>query len=374
MIEKQNNVLLNKLDTNESGEPEGLDEGNGSWGDYPLDDLLIRSENRTIHDVIRRIDQEIFIMDPDFQRDFIWTETKQSKLVESVIMRIPLPVFYMAENEDGRMIVVDGLQRLSTFHRFIKGKLALRLPDRLELDGKRFDDLSPKILNRVEDCNLTFYIIDSKVPERARLDIFDRVNSGVPLSRQQMRNSLFNGAGTRFLKDASNTSEFLYATDGSLNIKSMRDREFVNRFCAFQLQGMQKYRGDMDHFLAECLRQMNKMSEIELSNLLTQFKRSMVNNFQIFGVHSFRKYRANQKRRSVLNASLWDTMSTGLSRYDESRIKSSAKVLRNRIYQLLKDEEFNDAITYGTNDVIKVKTRFTMIRGVLREILDDCTD
>ena len=205
-------------------EIEGLDQDSESWGDYPIDDLLIRHEHRTIHDVTRRIDQGSYVMEPDFQRDFIWMEDKQSKLIESVIMRIPLPVFYMAEDDKGRMVVVDGLQRLSTFSRFMRNKLKLNLPDRHELHRKRFSDLPSKLQNRVEDCNLTFYIIDAKVPERARLDIFDRVNSGEALTRQQMRNSLFMGPGTLFLKEESRTNIFLKATGESLNSKKMRDR------------------------------------------------------------------------------------------------------------------------------------------------------
>ncbi len=78
-------------------EIEGLgEEDSTSWGDYPIDTLLIRNENRTVHDVLRRIEKGSFVMNPDFQRDFIWTEDKQSKLIESVLMRIPLPVFYLA--------------------------------------------------------------------------------------------------------------------------------------------------------------------------------------------------------------------------------------------------------------------------------------
>src|SRR4051812_13289557 len=73
---------------------EGLaDSSDSSWGDYPIDTMLIRNETRTVHDVLRRIEKGSFVMDPDFQRDFIWPEDKQSKLVESVLMRIPLPVF-----------------------------------------------------------------------------------------------------------------------------------------------------------------------------------------------------------------------------------------------------------------------------------------
>ena len=353
---------------------EGLDPASGSWGDYPLDDLLIRQENRTIHDVIRRIDQSSYIMDPDFQRDFIWPEDKQSKLIESVIMRIPLPVFYMAEDDEGHMVVVDGLQRLSTFRRFVKDELRLRLPDRPELDDHRFSDLPSKIQNRVEDCNLIFYIIDSKVPERARLDIFERVNGGVPLTRQQMRNCLFMGEATRFLKCESQSEIFLKATGNSLNRRTMRDREFVNRFCAFQLLGIDEYRGDMDAFLASSLRRMNGMGPEDLLELSADFRRGLGNNFLLFGRHAFRKHTAVQAWRSVLNASFWDVMSTGLSRYEEPCVKACAENIRQSVYHLLADEEFNTAITYGPNDAKKVRTRFDMARQALREALDDLTD
>ena len=359
----------------EEEQVEGLGES-GSWGNYPIDNLLIRNESRTIHDVIRRIDRDVYVMDPDFQRDFIWPEDKQSKLIESVIMRIPLPVFYMAEDREGRMIVVDGLQRLSTFQRFVKDELRLKLPDRPELDGRQFSDLPPKLQNRVEDFNLTFYFIDSKVPERARLDIFDRVNSGVPLTRQQMRNSLFNGVATRFLRDESRTEIFIRATDGSLKKETMRDREFVNRFCAFQLIGIDEYRGDMDEFLAECLRRMdsNNMQDRDRLRLSADFRRGLANNFLLFGDSAFRKPRPEGERRSVLNASLWDVMSTGLSRYTEDRIRTFAEPLRKAVYALLTDEDFDFSITYATNGLKQVKTRFQMSREKLGEILGAHTD
>ena len=355
-------------------EIEGLDTDDTSLGDYPIDDLLIRNDSRTIHDVIRRIDQGNYVMDPDFQRDFIWPEDKQSKLIESVIMRIPLPVFYMAEDDDGRMVVVDGLQRLSTFQRFVKDGLKLRLPDRTRLNGKRFSDLSSKLQNRIEDCNLIFYTIDSKVGERARLDIFERVNSGAPLSRQQMRNSLFMGQGTRFLKEETQTDIFLKATGGSLNKKTMRDREFVNRFCAFRILPLREYHGDMDEFLANCLEKMNGSDESKLLQLSTEFRRGLANNVELFERHTFRKHEPDQKRRSVLNASLWDVMASGLARYAEGRVVACADSLRQAIYGLLEDEDFNAAITYGTNDTKKVKSRFRKTRKIFQEVMGADTD
>ena len=366
----------------EEEELEGLDPDSGSWGDYPIDDILIRNESRTIHDVIRRIGRGTYVMDPDFQRDFVWPENKQSKLMESVIMRIPLPVFYLAEDDKGRMVVVDGLQRLSTFNRFMKDELKLNLPDRKELDGRKFSDLKPKLQNRIEDCNLIFYTIDSRVPERARLDIFERVNGGVPLTRQQMRNCLYMGQATRFLKEESRTDVFLKATGRSLNTKTMRDREFVNRFCAFQILDLKEYRGDMDNFeyrgdmrgdmdnfLAKCLYRMNKFEESELSRLSAEFRKGLANNYMLFEEHAFRKYKPSQERRSVLNASLWDVMSTGLSRYAEDRVLARAAPLREAVRTLFDDEEFDRAITYATNDRGRVTTRFRMTRETLEKVL-----
>ena len=350
---------------------EGIDANEvSSWGDFPLDTVLIRNESRTVYDVLRRIKEDRYIMEPDFQRDFIWDEGKQSKFIESVLMRIPLPVFYLAEDSEGRMIVVDGLQRLSTFRRFMEGGLRLRLKDNAVLNGKRFNEITPKLQNRVEDCNLTLYIIDSKVPERVRLDIFDRVNSGVPLTRQQMRNSLYMGRATRFLKDEANTHLFQEATGGSLRTSTMRDREFINRFCGFQLFPLKEYRGDMDDFLARTLVRMNKMPQAELSELSSQFRNCLRNNHHVFGRLAFRKHTPLQENRSVINASLWDVMTTGLSLTATATVTSNAPNVQNAFFRLMEDDDFITSITYGTNQTNRVESRFRATRKMFREVFN----
>ena len=360
-------------------EPEEI-EGQGSpddesLGDYPLDTMMIRNENRTIHDVLRRIGQGQFIMDPDFQRDFIWPIDKQSKLIESVLMRIPLPVFYIAENEDGRMVVVDGLQRLSTFRNFVYDGARLRLPGQSDLNGKRFADLEPKLQNRIEDCNLTLYVIDSKAPERARLDIFERVNGGVPLTRQQMRNCLYMGQGTRFLKEEAEKPLFLETTGGSLNPARMTDREFINRFCGFQSFPIDSYRGDMDIFLSQTLTRMNALPLEDLENLSAQLRTGLSNNNLLFGRYAFRKHSSQQEgRRGFINASLWDVMCTGLSKYPEDIVKANKPDLLATFYDLLDDEDFNNAITLGTNQTNRVRQRFEMANGMFQEVLGDHTN
>lgn len=348
-----------------------LDEEDASWGDYPIDTLLIRNENRTVHDVLRRIEKGSFILNPDFQRDFIWPDDKQSKLIESMLMRIPLPVFYLAEDSQGRMIVVDGLQRLSTFQRFVNNGLKLKLPDQPELHGKFFGELSPKLQNRIEDCNLILYIIDAKVPERARLDIFERVNGGVPLTRQQMRNCLYMGPSTSFLKDEASSDLFRRATGNSLRTQTMRDREFVNRFCAFRVLGVDAYKGDMDDFLAQSLSNMNTWNPSRFDELSADFRRSLANNYHVFTKHAFRKHIPGQTARSVLNASLWDVMSVGLSDHNENVVTKNKFALKAGFFALMDDEEFIRSITYSVNHTRQVEYRFDASRRMFREIFDD---
>ena len=352
----------------DSGEIEGLDVERKLWGEYPVDNVLIRSETRTVWEVMQRIDSNLVIMDPDFQQEPIWPEDKQSKLIESIAMRIPLPVFYLSEDNEGRGIIVDGLQRLSTLARFLKDQLRLDIPSREELDGKRFSELSSKLQNRVEDCVLIFYVIDSKMPAYAKLDIFERVNSGVSITRQQMRNSLYMGPATRFLKEESRTDIFRIATGNSLNVRTMRDREFVNRFCAFQIQDIDQYHSDMDAFLASCLREMNNPTRIDLARLSEDFRRGLQNNLMLFGCHAFRTS-IGKERRSVINASLWDVMSTGLSRHPTRRVAIHADSLVSQVSELIDTEKFNSAIKFGTNDINKVRIRFEMMHNIFKRVL-----
>ncbi len=368
--EQENNEVANEVRPQPAPEEiEGLGElEDSTWGDYPIDTLLIRTETRTVFDVVRRMEKGSFVMDPDFQRDFIWPVDKQSKLIESVLMRVPLPVFYLAEDEKGRMIVVDGLQRLSTFQRFFDKKLRLKLPDHPELHKKRFKDLTPKLQNRVEDCNLILYVIDAKVPERARLDIFERVNGGVALTRQQMRNCLYMGPGTRFLKEEAATDIFRNATGGSLRTAAMRNREFVNRFCAFQLLSIEEYTGDMDDFLAKALKKMNVLSSEDIERLSVQFRQCLANNFVVFGKHAFRKHNQSQQDRGILNASLWDVMTTGLSQRSSTEVELHIEELRTAFYTLMQDSRFIKSITYGPNSPNEVQHRFAAAKAMFREV------
>jgi len=351
--------------TGPDSEIEGEDDSKASgWGQYPLDSVFVRTEPRTVGDVVKRIIAGRYQLDPEFQRDFVWAIDKQSKLIESCLMRIPLPVFYVAEAKDGRIVVVDGLQRLTTFQRYLSNDFAITgLGDDHEMKGKRFSDLPIALQERLEDTPLIFYILDAKAPERARLDIFDRVNGGVPLSRQQMRNCLYNGNATQWLKQASDSGAFLRATDRSLDRKSMRDREAINRFCAFKLLGAKEYTaGDMDGFLAQTLERMNSIDDQARADLMLAFERSMSANFRLFGKHAFRKSLAANvhSARTIVNIALFDVCSVLLTDFPEDATDNQVNDMRIAFKLLLEDAEFKYAIGYSTNSTRQVNKRFSL--------------
>jgi hypothetical protein len=354
-------------------EPEGLDDRPAleEPSAYPLDHLMVRSETRTVAEVIKRIETGRYIMDPDFQRDFVWLPEKQSKLIESCVMRIPLPVLYVAEAQDGRVAVVDGLQRLSTFRRFLANELKLTgLGKDHPLNGKTFEALPIHLQERIEDTQLTLYILDKGAPEVARLDIFERVNGGEPLTRQQMRNAIYNGQATRWLADMAKTVEFRQATAGTLNPKTMRDREAINRFAAFRLLGYEAYNnGDMDEFLGEALKQMNRMPPGQIDALSSEFVRSMQISYDLFGRHAFRKSLRDGEgaARSIINIALFDTMSVLLAKFVPEDARALKEEIVNAVTQLLRNVDFEYSITNSTNSTARVWTRFRCVEAAFME-------
>jgi hypothetical protein len=178
------------------------------------------------------------------------------------------------------------------------------------------------------------------------------------------------GPATEFLKVEAKTNLFLAATGRSLNVPTMRDREFVNRFCAFHLISLSDYRGDMDDFLAAGLKTMNNLSTNDLTKLSGEFRTTLRNNQKVFGEHAFRKHTDGQTARSVLNASLWDVMATGLCRYPEHIVESRSDALRTAFYGLMENDEFIKAITYSVNDMRKVRGRFGMADQMFKEVFD----
>jgi len=189
-----------------------------------------------------------------------------------------------------------------------------------------------------------------------------------------MRNALYSGPATAWLKAAAESAEFGSATGQGLDSKKMRDREAINRFCAFRLFGWRSYKtGDMDSFLADALIKLNSTEVGERNTLLTSFKRSMHVNQTLFGIHAFRKSLASPDvgaSRTVLNISLFEVCAVTFAQLPEEIDPTDLENLRTGLIALIRDDsDFVRAITYSTNSTHPVARRFGRMEELVTRVM-----
>jgi hypothetical protein len=363
------------IDESETTDPEGIISD-------PFDPTLIRVERSTptIDLLTRRIQHGEINLAPDFQRKGgIWTADAQSRLIESILIRIPLPAFYVDATDENRWLVVDGLQRLTTLKRFVveKSFVLSGLEFLSDLIGKTFDDLPRNLQRRIEETEVIVFLIQPGTPPAVKFNIFKRINTGgLPLSAQEIRNAI-NGDRVRvFVKGLVESNSFKTATSNSIGDKRMADRECVTRFSAFMLSLPSKYVGkDFDNFLNTTMSRIDdplQISDADLAKLKTDFESAMKRARLIFGHHAFRKYYGPHQRMSPINKALFESMSCALARLSEEQ----AEVIINRKSDALEayarlnlDAEFSASISQGTGDPIRVRRRFERMESLFTIIL-----
>ncbi len=355
--------------------------GDGEGISTPFDPKQIRvlSKSMTIYLLLKRIKHQELDLAPDFQRKSgIWKDGSQSRLIESILIRIPLPSFYIDATNDNKWIVVDGLQRLTALNRFaITQELKLcQLEFIKEHEGKTFKELPRELQRCIEETQLTVYLIEEGTPPDVKFNIFKRINTGgLPLSSQEIRHALHQGKATKFLVELAESVEFQRAVDSSIRDDRMADREFVLRFLAFAITPYTeyyKYR-DFDSFLNQSMTRLNKMSKQDFENLKYRLSRSMVAAFDIFGKDAFRKRYKGDAPRSVINKALFESWSINLDKLSDAQIevlKSLRATVKLKFIELMnQDREFEKAISQGTGDIGKVKRRFSAIEKLIQEVL-----
>jgi hypothetical protein len=319
----------------------------------------------------------------DFQRTAgIWSEVNQSRLIESLLLRIPLPTLYAAESGEESWAIVDGIQRLSTIARFIDPDvisarpLKLRQLEYLRYNNCYYADLPPGLQTRINETELIIHLIRAGTPEPVKFNIFARINTGGrPLTRQELRHALIPGLARILLKDLAETDAFLDATQRSVSPSRMADREMVLRFLAFRITPPEDYRrGDLDAFLRQAMKQLNDLPAEEIERLSGQFIESMEAASAIFGVYAFRKQFSGQDRRLPVNKALFEAVSVNLAKLTEAKkfaLQEKQELVQEEFIRLMEDSRFVQAISGGTGDVEKVRQRFAAIEKLFREVLID---
>jgi hypothetical protein len=335
----------------------------------------------TVDLLLARIRRGVLDLQPDFQRFAgIWTEQNQSRLIESMLLRIPLPTFYAAETDDETWVTVDGIQRLTAIARFVAPAsiaarpLVLTKLDYLrQYEGKRFAELPGRLQTRLVETELVLHLIRRGTPEPVMFNIFARINTGGrPLTRQELRHALIPGPARDVLRELAGSQAYQKATLRSVSPERMDDREMVLRFIAFRLTDPEQYRPDIDEFLRKAMHEMNQLPAEQIMTLRHEFSRAMDAAREIFGEHAFRKRYPGQTRRSPINKALFETISVNLAgRSDRelsrllNRRDQLAAVLSNRLKE---SPDFDRAISVGTGDAAKVRLRFSVIDRLLKDV------
>ncbi len=349
----------------------------------PFDPELIRVDTRpmTIDLLLQRIKYEELDLAPDFQRKGgIWNPRTKSRLIESILVRIPLPAFYMDATDENKWIVIDGLQRLTTLKMFVNDKSMqlCELEFLTQLENKTFDELPRNLQRRITETQVTVYLIEKGTPREVKFNIFKRINTGgLPLSLQEIRHALNQGKSTKFIEKLSKLPEFKTATAGSISSQRMADREFILRFLAFVIHPYNEYKAtEFDSFLSDVMAEINEMSEYGLNDLETKFSQAMTVAKEIFGDDAFRKRYKQDASRSPVNKALFESWSVNFSKLNNEEVELLIKrkeELKAGFIKLMNDREiepkFDSAISQGTGDTKKVKRRFSAIEQLIQEVL-----
>jgi len=344
----------------------------------PFDPSKIRvnTRNVVVDQIVSRSNHGELDLAPDFQRLRVWKPVTRSRLIESLLLRIPIPVFYVAADEDDNWAVVDGLQRLSTIIDFVGNEFPLtKLEYRDDYNGRDFSALPRPMQRRIRETELVVHVIEPGTPEAVMFNIFRRINTGgAPLRAQEIRHALHPGPVRAYLEKLAGSAEFRSATDGSVSPRRMADRECVLRFLAFYLQGWENYgASSLDGYLNETMRRLNQESEGARSRLEGTFRRTMQAALAIFGKDAFRKRYHERHSRYPVNLPLFEAWSVALARLPEEDLRTlekNALVVKGLFAALLNgNARFEKAVSLSTGSRDRIRTRFRAIDNLVREVL-----
>ncbi|MFC4637699.1 HNH endonuclease family protein [Deinococcus hohokamensis] len=343
---------------------DGLDTLNSDTPEQELPALDIPKHERRVQTVIQdlpvetlcaKISRGALILQPEFQRNFVWNSTKASRLIESLLLNIPIPVVYVAEAPGGKQEVVDGQQRLTSISAFVAGSFpegvnlkrefklsGLQVLD--ELNGKRFVDLDVATQNLILEATLRVIVIKAESHPDVKFEVFERLNLGAEkLNDQELRNCVYRGRYNTLLARLSEYKPFLEIQGLSAPHNRMADRQLILRFFALHRLTHLHYRGNMKQVMNRELDEHRDPSDTSLKQFEELFTRSIDMAWAVFGKKAFRRFQpgtgagANGTWEERLNFALWDTLLYTFSFYQKSDIIPHA----DRIY-----EEFLDLMTH----------------------------
>lgn len=309
---------------------------------------------------------------PEYQRKYIWTGSKPSRLIESLVIQCPIPVIYLNRSPDETLEVIDGNQRFTSIRRFINGEYPLKgLTAFPELTGLTYSELEPRIQRHILNRTLRCIIIEKETHPQIKFDVFERLNSGsVPLSAQELRNGIYFGPLMKRLEHIASKKSFVKLV-GLAKDQRMKREELVLRFLALR-EGWKTYEKPLGAFLNRYAEANRYASNGLLDELTNDFNRVISIAEELFGDNAFRLEAATKAGKSVkkFNAAYFDAVTVGISEWQSTHEGAITKTLKastkKRLDHLLGSDAFLRQVLRATSDEAAVKGRIGSFADMLK--------
>ncbi|EPB9412417.1 DUF262 domain-containing protein [Clostridium perfringens] len=330
----------------------------------------------SVFETVRKVERKDIFLEADFQRNFKWKNEKKSKLIESIILDIPIQAIYLSEESDGKYEIIDGQQRVRTIYEFVNNKFSM---NKTKFFGEKryFKDLDISVQRKIEDFQLVVFIVKKDNNPEVKFEIFERINTGaVKLNSQELRNCIYRNKGIPFIKELVKEKEFIrLIKNTNVNINSMQDQELALRFMSFYLKGIDSYTGNLKRFLNNTLDEYDIYRERE-EEIKYAFKNAARNVYDVFGDEAFVISTKKKVGKRKINIALFDLHMITLSKYSNCVVNNcKEEIIRNFNKIINNNDEFRSCILGASNNnKIKTKKRFNIWNECIKYILEENND
>lgn len=359
--------------------PEGSDEGLLTISGKGK--FVLEKADRSLSELHRWYKNGRIIVDPEWQRNYVWNDRMASKLIESFLIDIPVPVIYLAKTKEQKYEVIDGLQRLTSVFRFFDNEMKLsRLEILNDLSGKNFREIDRQSQNKLEDAVLRSFELDSNATD-IHFIVFERINTGsVKLNDMEIRNCLFRGPLNDLLKTLSEVDEFRKSVNQPSLVNRMQDRALVLRFLAFYERTHHKCDKGLKRFLNEFLDTYRFASSDKIDEYRKKFIHCMRACLTVFGGSAFRLKsdiakpgtKSSGEWSTRPNAAIFQVISTSFHRYDLGAItRASDQIYESYVDLINTDAVWVDRVRRATGEATRLKYTFDRWHERLDQVMSN---
>lgn len=346
-------------------------------------EIKIIVEPKTIDHLVTRLRYNEIDLNTEFQRKGnLWKPDAQSRLIESILLRFPLPAFYFDAKDEEKWLVIDGLQRLWTIKNFIVNAekndpenpplelKGLEILTDFSNKGITFNKLNRTMQRRILETPITTYLVQPGTPKEVKYNIFRRINTGgLGLNAMEIRHALNQGKPSEFLRVFSESFEFRNLI--SIKNNRMEDRELILRAIAFIEFGVENYQPSLSSFLDRAMERLDNLSNIKLADYTQTIISAIELQKEIFGKSGmFNKAIIGKAVINRVNSAIFDCWIYAYSKAAPNainNIKSNSSVFIEAYKTLLKVEDFDYTITNSTANKKSIRYRFEAMQQLFKQ-------